>query len=266
MLDKLGYINGDITQPPTTDPTWRKWRTENSVVKGWLINSMEPSLIGNFIRFPTAKEVWDVIATTFFDGTDTSQIYDLKKRVTKMRQNGGSIETYYNGIHALWREIDFRRPNPMTCAIDIQKFNSISQEDRVYTFLDGLDDRLDKVRSDVLMMNSFPSVKQAYAHVRREDSRHAVMLTDGDAALPPGGALATRGAKRSTAPLPSLSLIPAGQNTTTNSLFHLEEGRKVPSIIIEEGVLTSLLHVFTMMDSHALTVANPNIHVRRVLN
>ncbi|KAJ0093603.1 hypothetical protein Patl1_26522 [Pistacia atlantica] len=112
---------------------------------------MEPWLISNFIRFPTAKAVWDVIATTYSDGNDTSQVYDLKR--------------YYNGLQSLWREIDFRRPNPMKCESDIQKFNSIIQEDRVYTFLDGLDDRLDKIRSDVLQMNPFPTVEQAYAHV-----------------------------------------------------------------------------------------------------
>jgi hypothetical protein len=43
--DKLGYINGDLPQPEPNDPHFR----------GWLINSMEPSLIGNFIRFSTAK-------------------------------------------------------------------------------------------------------------------------------------------------------------------------------------------------------------------
>jgi hypothetical protein len=57
--DKLGYINGDLPQPLTTDLGFRKWRTENAIVKGWLINSMDTSLIGNFIRFPTAKMVWD---------------------------------------------------------------------------------------------------------------------------------------------------------------------------------------------------------------
>ena len=55
--DKLGYINGDLPQPTETDPAFRKWRTENAVVKGWLINSMEPKLIGNYIRFSTAKVV-----------------------------------------------------------------------------------------------------------------------------------------------------------------------------------------------------------------
>ena len=94
-----------------------------------------------------------------------------------MKQAGGSIESYYNGLQGLWREIDFCRPNPMESAGDIQKYNTLLQEDRVYIFLDGLDDRLDKIRSDVLQIKLFPTVEQAYAHVRREDIRQVVMLT-----------------------------------------------------------------------------------------
>ena len=79
--DKLGYINGDLLQPPTTDPSFRRWRTENTNVKGWLINSMDRSFIGNSIQFPTAKQVWDAIATTYFDGGDATQVYELRRRV-----------------------------------------------------------------------------------------------------------------------------------------------------------------------------------------
>jgi len=96
--DKLGYINGDLSQPTPTDPMFRQWRTENSIVKGWLINSMEPHLIGNFIRFPTAQLVWESIATTYFDGSDTSQIYELKKKITQLTQHGGTLENYYNNL------------------------------------------------------------------------------------------------------------------------------------------------------------------------
>ena len=84
--DKLGYINGDLPQPPQTDPTSRRWQTDNAIVKGWIINSMDSSLISNFIRFSTAKLVWDAIATTYFDGSDTSQVYDLRRRVTRLKQ------------------------------------------------------------------------------------------------------------------------------------------------------------------------------------
>lgn len=113
--DKLGYINGDLPQTPSIYPTFHKWRTDNSIVKGWLINSMDPSLIGNFIRFPSAKIMWDTIATTYFDGSDASQVYDLRRRVTHLKQAGDSLEKCYNNLQGLWREINFRRPNPMQC-------------------------------------------------------------------------------------------------------------------------------------------------------
>ncbi|RVW35157.1 Retrovirus-related Pol polyprotein from transposon TNT 1-94 [Vitis vinifera] len=193
--DKLGYINGDLPQPLTTDPFFRRWRTENATVKGWLIGSMDPSLIGNFIRFPTAKQVWDAIATTYFDGSDATQVYELRRRVARLRQGSGSLEKYYNDLQGLWREIDFRRPNPMQCPADIQHFNNMLQEDRVYTFLDGLDDKLDNIRSDVLQLKPFPTVEQAYAHVRREAVRQAVMTaSNGEEAA--GVVMASRSLKQ----------------------------------------------------------------------
>jgi hypothetical protein len=88
---------------------------------------MHPSLISNFIRFPTAKLVWNAIATTYFDGSDTSHMCDLQRRVTCLKQVGGSLEKFYNELQGLWREIDFRRPNPMECPIDIQHYNSLIQ-------------------------------------------------------------------------------------------------------------------------------------------
>ena len=112
-----------------------------------------------------------------------------------MKQAGGSIEKYYNNLQGLWREIDFHCPNPMECAIDIQKYNSILQEDRVYTFLDGLDDRLDKTRSDVLQIKPFPTVEQAYAFVRREEVRQTMMISDADTT--PGAVMASKGIKGS---------------------------------------------------------------------
>ena len=123
--DKLGYINGDSPQPLETDPSIQKWRIENAIVKGWLINLMDSTLVANFICISTAKQVWDFAAITYFEGNDTSHVYDVRRRVSRMRQTDGSIEKYYNDLQGLWREIDFRHPNPMECATDIQKYNSI---------------------------------------------------------------------------------------------------------------------------------------------
>lgn len=175
---------------------------------------MDPSLIANFIHFPTAKQVQDSAAITYFDGIDTSQVYDLCRRVTRMKQAGGSIEKYYNDLQGLWREIDFRHPNPMKCAGDIQKYNSILQEDRVYTFLDGLDDRLDKTRSDVLQLKPFPTVEQAYAHVRREDVRQTVMTSGTEIA--PGMVMTSKGTKAGYYHTPPKTGFPSLSNGKAN--------------------------------------------------
>ena len=47
------------------------------------------------------KQVWDSISTTYFDGADTSQVYELKRRVTQMGESGEPIESYYNGLQGL---------------------------------------------------------------------------------------------------------------------------------------------------------------------
>lgn len=102
---------------------------------------------------------------------DTSQLYDLQQKVIKMRQTRGSIEKHYIDQQGLWREIDFCRSNPIECATDINKYNSLIQEKRVNIFLDKLDDRLDKIYSDVLQMEPFLTVEEAYAYVWRSNFR-----------------------------------------------------------------------------------------------
>ena len=213
--DKLGYINGDYPQPLETDPSFRRWHTENAMVKGWLINSMDHSLVVNFISYPTAKQVWDFVATTYFDGTDTSQVYELRRRVSQMKQAGGSIEKYYNDLQGLWREIDFCRPNPiLKCSIDIQSYNSMLQEERVYIFLDGLADRLDHVRSDVLRLKPFPSIEQAYAHIRREDLRQSMMIS-GAKVVTSGAVMATKGVRSGQ----SQTLLKSGSSSRSRGHF-----------------------------------------------
>ena len=222
---KLGYINNDCPPPPQADPSFLKWRTDNAIVKGWLINSMDPTLIGNLIRFPIEKLVWDAIAMTYFDGNDTSQVYELGRCVTCLRQGSGSLEKFYTELQGLWQEIDLCHPNPMECATDIYHYNNLLQEDHVYTFLDGLDDRLDNIRSDVLQMRPFPSIKQAYAHVRREALRKAIMSTR-DPDNTSGMVLNTKGLKLSSANTNSVAVSSHGKSNAAFKSRTVLDGMK----------------------------------------
>ena len=48
------------------------WETGNAIVKEWLINSMDPTIMGSFIHLRITKEVWEEVARTYYDGSDIS--------------------------------------------------------------------------------------------------------------------------------------------------------------------------------------------------
>ena len=79
----------------------------------------------------------------------------------------------------------------MECPTDIQHNNALLQGERVYVFLDGLEDQLEKIRGDVLQLRPLPTIEQAYAHVCRESIRQAVMITG--ESITPGVVLAIKG-------------------------------------------------------------------------
>lgn len=178
MKEKFGYVNGDRDEPASSDTGYPRWKAENAQVKNWLLNSMEPSLIGNYVHHTSAKDIWNALRVTYFDGGDLSHFYSLKKREYQIKQGGGSVEHFYSLLQGLWREIDSRRPNSMVCLVDIEKRNRELQEDRLVIFLGGLDERLDGVRAEIIRTNPPLTVDEAYGRVRREEERQGVMLGD----------------------------------------------------------------------------------------
>nr|CAN69055.1 hypothetical protein VITISV_022965 [Vitis vinifera] len=49
---KLGYLMGG-------DPNFRTWRSKNSLVTAWLLNSMKPFIVKPNMFLPIAQNVWD---------------------------------------------------------------------------------------------------------------------------------------------------------------------------------------------------------------
>jgi len=47
--------------------------------------------------------------------------------------------------------IDRKQPNPMKCSDDIATFNKIKQEQRLYQFLTGIDEKFEVIKRDLLM-------------------------------------------------------------------------------------------------------------------
>nr|XP_028959426.1 uncharacterized protein LOC114825186 [Malus domestica] len=129
---KKGFVTGSIKEPKEDSAEYEAWETGNAIVKGWLINSMDPTIMG------------------------FSSISVLLEKFGKK----------------LLEQLDQRRPIKMECAGDLKTLREEIQLDRVYAFLAGLDDIFDKVRSDILRSQPLPSVEEVFSIVRREAQRH----------------------------------------------------------------------------------------------
>ncbi|KAL3510952.1 hypothetical protein ACH5RR_030353 [Cinchona calisaya] len=139
-------------------------------IRHWLVTSLvtrRPNPYGK--RWPPLT----TMAKTQFNCLNS------RKKVNQTKQNGGIIDQYFGTLQGYWREIDLRRPNLMKTDKDIHTYNQIIQEERLYIFLDGLDDKLDATRRDILNTHPIPSLAEAYAMVRREIRRQTVMNDGG---------------------------------------------------------------------------------------
>ncbi|KAL3621366.1 hypothetical protein CASFOL_036278 [Castilleja foliolosa] len=169
------HITG-VPEPPKTDePDYYIWEQNDLQVLSWIIDSMESDLSGQFLEYPTARELWDGILQTYRSGEDALQIYDLNIQANRLQQGEQSIEKYYQNCQAIWREIDRRDPNDMETPNDILKFNKRMQTFRLYQFLHGADLKFDSVKRDLLKETPLPTVETAYSALRREAARIVIV-------------------------------------------------------------------------------------------
>lgn len=53
--DKEDYLTGAIKPSTIDDPKYQKWKTENALVMGWLLNSMKLEVSGHYLFLDTIQ-------------------------------------------------------------------------------------------------------------------------------------------------------------------------------------------------------------------
>ena len=130
--------------PPLSDPNYNQWAQKDAMVIAWIIENINGDIVNQFLDYTTAHSLWQGIEGLLGCGRDELQIFDLSSKATTLRQNNDTIEVYYGKLNILWKEIDRRMPNPMNCPQDITDVNKYIQRQRLYQFLTGINENLDK--------------------------------------------------------------------------------------------------------------------------
>lgn len=111
---------------------------------------MKPVLMQRFIRLPTAKDIWEVVARTFYDSADETSIVELNQRSFTKRQNGRPLSTYYTKLVAIFQEIDCQSASPAKTMDGVLHLHSAMERLRVHIFLSGLDLSFEQIHGEIL--------------------------------------------------------------------------------------------------------------------
>ena len=143
--NKMGFLNGSIPVPASTNPLFPHWEHCNTLLMSWILNSVSPSIAQSIIFFKNAAAIWTNLKESFSQG-DLLRVAELHEEIYSLKQGSASIRNYYTNLKSLWEELDnFRSLVPCTCSA-----KEFHQQDFIICFLKGLDERFAMVCSQIL--------------------------------------------------------------------------------------------------------------------
>ncbi|PNX55491.1 hypothetical protein L195_g049120 [Trifolium pratense] len=170
--NKFGFVDGTLTCPKKADDI-SKWRRCNDMVASWILNSVSTEIRPSILYAETAAQIWTDLKDRFSQ-SNAPKIYQLKQSISALKQEGMSVSLYFTQLKSLWDELHSIAPiNPCICG-NAKSIIDQQNQDRAMEFLQGVHDRFSAVRSQILLMDPFPSIQRIYNIVRQEEKQQEI--------------------------------------------------------------------------------------------
>lgn len=91
-------ITGVATLPNKEDSKYKAWKSKNSMVMSWLINSMMNEIGENFLLYGTAKEIWDAAKEAYYSFDNTSEMFSVESILHDLRQGDLTVTQYFSTL------------------------------------------------------------------------------------------------------------------------------------------------------------------------
>ncbi|XP_042969209.1 uncharacterized protein LOC122301926 [Carya illinoinensis] len=132
--NKIGFVNGSIVRPASTDTSSDLWERCNNMVSSWIISSVSREIGASIICAQTAKDMWQEIKNRFTQGNGP-RIFQLQKDLSMLTQENMSILMLeplpeINKVFSLMVQEEKQREISRTSAIDTVAFMSKMQESK----------------------------------------------------------------------------------------------------------------------------------------
>lgn len=169
---KLGYLTGEAKRPSKDDPMFRVWRSKNSLVMAWLLNSMETAIAKPNMFLPSVKDIWEAVRETYSNMKNSNQIFELKTKLWQSKLGDREVNVYYNEMVTLWQELDQCYDDVWKNTNDKARYAKREGNDGVYMFLAGVNQTFDEVKGRILGCKPLPSIRKVFSEVRQEEAKN----------------------------------------------------------------------------------------------
>ncbi|CAL1374616.1 unnamed protein product [Linum trigynum] len=179
--NKLVFVDGSFPRDKAGSFTHRDaWDRCDATVKGWLKTAMTREVRNSVRTASTARDIWVDLQCRFSKGT-AQRAYELRRKLSTLRQDKLSVSAFYTQLRAVWDEkLSIGGVARCTCAGCscgwARQFHEQQETEQLFEFLLGLDDAYSVVRSQILSTRPTPTLADAYRMVTAEE-QHRLLTT-----------------------------------------------------------------------------------------
>ncbi|KAL2934853.1 Retrovirus-related Pol polyprotein from transposon RE1, partial [Bienertia sinuspersici] len=179
---KLGFVTGLIARDPEDKEKQEQWDTCNHMIIAWLLFNVSESIKRSVMFCDSARSIWKQLEQSF-SVVNGSRKYRLNKELYEFKQKESSVSEYYTGIKILWEELEsmvdyppITNMNPEIGAF-IKVLETEREEQKLFQFLNGLNEVYSQQRNQMLMKSPLPTVEEACSILQQEESQRDVLTS-----------------------------------------------------------------------------------------
>lgn len=177
---KLGFVTGTVQRDKTDKQKQDAWDTCNNMVITWILQNVSEGIKKSVMYSNSAEVIWRQLETRF-KVTSGAIKYQLNKQVYELKQNGKSVTEYFTEMCTLWEELDNLNELPAitTWSSEIKAYvdamKQMQAEQRLFQFLNGLDEIYGPQRSNLLMRSPLPTTEEACCVIQQEEYQREML-------------------------------------------------------------------------------------------
>ncbi|KAL5540156.1 hypothetical protein UlMin_044035 [Ulmus minor] len=166
--NKVGYVDGTISRPMSTDLIFGSWNRCNIMISSWIINAVTREIADSLLYLDSSSDSWRDLSDRFSQGNGP-HIFQIKKQLSVLNQGSLDVNSYFTKLKILWDELREFQPVPVFHCGGLRIWTDYQHREYILQFLMGLNGSYAQIRGQILMMDPVPIINKVFSLVLQEE-------------------------------------------------------------------------------------------------